>query len=92
MLGSPRIFLAHSDSMFFYSSRDAAEAVTSIDVDIARDLAARTSFGAGVDTALKTVLVCLGVFGEMTERRIFQRSPWLILKSSGRNRYFSMSL
>lgn len=50
---APRIFLAQSDSNFFDSSRDAAQAITSIDVDIARDLAARTSFGAGVNADLK---------------------------------------
>jgi len=92
VLGYTRIFLAHSDSKFFDSPRDAAQAITSTDVDIAMDLAARTSFGAGADADLKAVLVYLRSFGEMIEGRIFQRSPWLTLKSSGRNRYFSMSL
>jgi hypothetical protein len=50
---APRVFLAQSDSKCFDSSRDAAQAITSINVDIARDLAARTSFGAGVNADLK---------------------------------------
>ncbi|HEY6456709.1 MAG TPA: hypothetical protein VIY90_15655 [Steroidobacteraceae bacterium] len=50
---APRIFLAQSDSKYFDSSRDAAQAITSIDVDIARNLAAKTSFDAGVSADLK---------------------------------------
>jgi hypothetical protein len=51
---APRIFLAQSDSKYFDASRDAAQAITGSDVDIARDLAARTRFDAAVNTDLMT--------------------------------------
>lgn len=50
---APRIFLAQSDSKYFDSSRDAAQDITSVDVDIARDLTSRTSLGAQVNADLK---------------------------------------
>jgi hypothetical protein len=51
---APRIFLAQSDSKYFDAARDAAQAITGSDVDIARDLAAKTRFDAAVHADLKT--------------------------------------